>query len=287
VLTLKLVAIDLDGTLLNKDHIISPENMNALSAASERHMVAIATGRAIMDVQAMLRGEVQLPVIASNGATIFDCSGQLLSEAPIPQDAAEQLISYAEHHHLYYEVTVEHDLLAPPDGEMILQKELDQSEEHLTKETTQKAWARAEVQFNQAGWKPQSEISMLIRHGCSVYKLLIFSFNTYVLDDFKEHFADRTDISCTNSVGYTVEFNSSKADKGKAIRQLAKHYGVHQKNTIVIGDSHNDLPMFHTAATRVAMGNAIPSIKEISSYVTLDCNHNGVAYSLKNQLSLF
>jgi hydroxymethylpyrimidine pyrophosphatase-like HAD family hydrolase len=84
-----------------------------------------------------------------------------------------------------------------------------------------------------------------------------------------------------------VEFNSSKIDKGKAICQLAKHYGVHQEDTIVIGDSHNDLPMFRTAATQVAMGNAIPSIKEISSFVTLDCNHNGVAYSLKHQLALF
>ncbi|MFT8310318.1 MAG: Cof-type HAD-IIB family hydrolase [Sporolactobacillus sp.] len=284
---MKLVAIDLDGTLLNKDHIISSENMNAVSAASKHHLVAIATGRAIMDVQAMLRNEVQLPVIASNGATIFDRSGQLLSKESIPQDAAEQLIAYAEYHHLYYEVTVEHDLLAPPDGKIILRKELDQLENNLTKETAQKAWERAEVQFNQAGWLPRSEIGTLIRNGRAIYKLLIFSFNMHTLADFKEHFADRTDITCTNSVGYTVEFNSSKIDKGKAIRQLAKHYSVHQKDTIVIGDGHNDLPMFRTAATQVAMGNAIPSIKEISSYVTLDCNHNGVAYSLKNQLQLF
>ncbi|MET1248981.1 Cof-type HAD-IIB family hydrolase [Sporolactobacillus sp. STCC-11] len=284
---MKLVAIDLDGTLLNKDHRISAENMHALSAASEHHIVAIATGRAIMDVRALLRNKVRLPVIASNGATIFDRSGQLLSEEPIPQYAAEKLIAYAEHHHLYYEATVENDLLAPPDGKLILQKELEQSEAYLTTETAQKAWARAEVQFNQAGWKPQSKISMLIHRGCPVYKLLIFSFDKHVLADFKEHFADRTDSSCTNSVGYTVEFNSNKADKGKAIRQLAKHYGVNPKDTIVIGDSTNDLPMFRTAATRVAMGNAIPSIKEISSYVTLDCNYNGVAYSLKNQLALF
>lgn len=284
---MKLVAIDLDGTLLNKDHIISAENMSALSASSEDNIVAIATGRAIMDVQSMLRNEVQLPVIASNGATIFDRSGQLLSEEPIPQDAVEKLIAYAEHHHLYYEVTVEHDLLAPLDGKRMLQKELDQSEEPLTKEATQKAWARAEVQFNQAGWLPRSETSTLIRSGCSVYKLLIFSFNKDALADFKEHFADRTDISCTNSVGYTVEFNSSKIDKGKAIRHLAKHYDIHQKDTIVIGDGYNDLPMFRVAATQVAMGNAIPSIKEISSYVTRDCDHNGVAYSLKNQLALF
>ncbi|MCO7124395.1 Cof-type HAD-IIB family hydrolase [Sporolactobacillus shoreicorticis] len=282
---MKLAAIDLDGTLLNKDQVISPENMKALAAASEHHIVTIATGRAIMDVQAMLRNEVHLPVIASNGATIFDRSGRLLDEEPLPQDAAETLIAYAEHHHLYYEVTVEHDLLAPPDGKMILRKELDQSEEH--QETAQKARARAEVQFNQAGWKPQAEISRFIHRGCSVYKLLIFSFNNHVLADFKEHFADRTDIACTNSVGYTAEFNSSKSNKGKAIRQLAKRYGIHQKDTIVIGDSHNDLPMFRAAATQVAMGNAIPSIKEISFYVTLDCNHDGVAYSLKHQLALF
>ncbi|WP_028983525.1 Cof-type HAD-IIB family hydrolase [Sporolactobacillus terrae] len=284
---MKLVAIDLDGTLLNKDHRISDENMNALSAASEHHLVAIATGRAVMDVQAMLGGRVSLPVIASNGATIFDHSGQLLSETPLSQETAEQLIAYAENHRLYYEATTAHHLLIPFDGKQIIREELDASDKRLSKESAQKAWARAEVQFAQAGWQPRSEIRSLIRSGHAVYKLLFFSFNKQVLTELREQFANQTDLSCTYSLGYTLEFNSSKCDKGKGIRQLAGHYGINQKDTIVIGDSDNDLPMFHAAATRVAMGNAIASIKEISSFVTLDCNHHGVAYSLKNQLALY
>ncbi|MCI1883038.1 MAG: HAD hydrolase family protein [Sporolactobacillus sp.] len=51
---MKLIAIDLDGTLLNKDHSISSKNLDALHKASRRHIVAISTGRAAMDVYTLL-----------------------------------------------------------------------------------------------------------------------------------------------------------------------------------------------------------------------------------------
>lgn len=240
-----------------------------------------------MDARVLLGEHTHLPVIASNGATIFDQKGKPLSETPLSQETATQLITYAENRHLYYEATLAHDLLTPSYGIQILREELDRVGKRLTKEGKEKAWAQAEVQFTQAGWQPRSEISRLIRRGYAVYKLLIFSFNKHVLTDMKEQFANYEDLTCTPSIGYTMEFNSSKVDKGKAILQLASHYGVSQKDTIVIGDSQNDLPMFRAAAICVAMGNAISSIKEISSCVTLDCNHSGVAYALKNQLALF
>jgi hydroxymethylpyrimidine pyrophosphatase-like HAD family hydrolase len=90
-----------------------------------------------------------------------------------------------------------------------------------------------------------------------------------------------------NAVGYTLEFNASRIDKGKGVQILADHYGIDRKHIIAIGDSQNDLPMFCVASIKVAMGNAISLIKARSSFITLDCDHDGVAYSMAPQLSLF
>ncbi len=284
---MKLIAIDLDGTLLNKDHSISSKNLDALHKASRRHIVAISTGRAAMDVYTLLGNADSLPVIASNGATIYDHKGKLLDETPLCQETVLAMMAYADQQHLYYELTTRHHLLSPTNGEKILKNELNRAAKHLTKDMSKKAWARAQVQFAQAGWKPCCKINEFVRSGHTVYKFLVFSYNADALVQFKQHFRSYPNVCCMNAVGYTLEFNASRIDKGKGVQILADHYGIDRKHIIAIGDSQNDLPMFRVASIKVAMGNAISLIKARSSFITLDCDHDGVAYSMAHQLSLF
>ncbi|RYL95905.1 HAD family phosphatase [Sporolactobacillus sp. THM7-4] len=285
---LKMIAIDLDGTLLNSKKRISPENLEALKRTVENHhLVTIVTGRNIMDVRAFLNHAVSLPIIASNGATVYDRDGTLLSETPLDHEQAEEIIHYALEHGVYFEVTTKDSLLSPVTGEEILRNEIAKKKLMNPLTDTELLWQSAAAQLSQVSLRPTENMKAILTKEKPIFKVLIASFFPNTLDRFKILFADRQAITCTSSAASTVEFISSKIDKGKAICNLARKYGIKNEDIVVIGDSPNDLSMFREAGVRIAMGNAIPSIKAISTMITRDCEQNGVAYALKNQLSLY
>jgi hypothetical protein len=78
--------------------------------------------------------------------------------------------------------------------------------------------------------------------------------------------------------------NNERATKGEALKQLASHYSIDLRDTVVFGDSHNDLSMFEVAGCRVAMANAAPELKATCDFVTLSHEEDGVAAGLEQVL---
>ncbi len=78
-----------------------------------------------------------------------------------------------------------------------------------------------------------------------------------------------------------VDENSSK---GEAVKHFCKIFNIVKENRIAIGDDHNDISMFNECGVTVAMGNALPSLKEIADYITNDNNHDGVADFLEKRI---
>ncbi|MCI1859208.1 MAG: HAD hydrolase family protein [Sporolactobacillus sp.] len=236
---MKLIAIDLDRTLLNDDHVISAENRAALKKASEQDVVAVMTDRTLMTTRTLLGSDLKVPVIAANGAVVFDHNDRLIGEKPLPADETCEMIEYADFHHLYYEVTMAGKLLSPPDSRMLLANELKQSGENLTPRTALAAWNDAERRFSQAGWAPFSEVKTLIRHGKAAYKLLIYSYNRRALRGFKNRFTEMPNVRCTRAVGRILEFVSDQVKKGRMLRFLTDYYGLKCEDTIVFDGSSN------------------------------------------------
>jgi hypothetical protein len=79
--------------------------------------------------------------------------------------------------------------------------------------------------------------------------------------------------------------NNERATKGEALKQLASHYSIDLRDTVVFGDSHNDLSMFEVAGYRVAMDNAEPELKAICDMVTSSHEEDGVAAGLERLLA--
>lgn len=91
---MKLIAIDLDGTLLNKESIISNENRAAIKRALDAGiLVTICTGRATFDVKALLEG-LDIPIIAANGGTVHDKGYRLISRTLMDQEAGKAIADY-------------------------------------------------------------------------------------------------------------------------------------------------------------------------------------------------
>lgn len=78
-----------------------------------------------------------------------------------------------------------------------------------------------------------------------------------------------------------LEVLNKKANKGNALTDLIAELGLKEEEVMAIGDQHNDLTMFAIAGTTVAMGNAIPELKEAATYVTESNANHGVAVALE------
>lgn len=286
---MKLIAIDLDGTLLTSESKPSKEGLNAIKATvSKQHKVAICTGRAYFDVKGLIDADlnINIPIISSNGAAVNDEDGQLLRQTPLSKEAAAAAIQYLNEQNVYFEIFCPDAIYSPFDGEDKLHAEMDMlisANPDIDRDTL---WKSALIQFQQFGIKPINDPMEVIQAGLPVYKLLIFTYDEVKLERIREHYRLDNSVHTTAAAQLTLEIIAKETDKGSALSYLAAHYGIPMSDTVVIGDNYNDISMFQVAGTKIAMGNAVDEIKQLCSQVTLTNNEHGVAYALTHLLEL-
>ncbi|MCO7176193.1 Cof-type HAD-IIB family hydrolase [Sporolactobacillus kofuensis] len=284
---MKLVAIDVDGTLLNSNGEISSENITAMKkVVANHHIVSIATGRTCFDVRHLLKGRISIPIISTNGAAIYDESDRLLSAAPIDFDTVREIIECLLEAHMYIEIATTNQILATRNGRNLFDLELKRLKEDVPSCDERKLWKMSQSQFSQFGWAPVDDFHKVLTADLPVYKISTFSFNKEKLKQFRVHFADHPKVDYTASSSNMIEFIHKNTNKGTGVLQLAEKYQIKPEDIVTIGDSYNDFSMFHRAGTKIAMGNAVSELKEISSLITETNDNNGVAYALNYQLNL-
>ncbi|MCH1641131.1 Cof-type HAD-IIB family hydrolase [Paenibacillus timonensis] len=283
---MKLIAVDLDGTLLTSDSRPSSQGLDAIShAVSKGHAVTLCTGRASFDAR-HLTGELSIPIIASNGAEVFDREGKLLRETPIDPGAAAEAVRYLLKHNVYFEIFCPEAIYSPSDGEQKLLAEMDMLVSANPNVDRDKLWESAKIQFVQFGFRGTDQPLQLLEQGRPVYKLLVYTFNEDKLNEITQHFDDQPQVHTTSSANHIVEVIAKETDKGSALRFLADHLGVDMSDTVVIGDSYNDISMFEAAGTKIAMGNAVDDIKRLATVTTKTNNDHGVAYAIRSLLEI-
>ncbi|WP_055109141.1 Cof-type HAD-IIB family hydrolase [Paenibacillus ihumii] len=285
---MKLIAIDLDGTLLTAESKPSVEGLAAIRSilSANHHKVTICTGRARFDVMGILGEDLSIPIISSNGAAVHDEHGKLLKETPIPHVIAAESINYLLEQDVYFEIFSPDEIYSPCGGEGKLQAEIDilaSANPNIDIDTLQKG---IQIQFQQFGIQQIDDPREVVRSGTAVYKLLIYTYDDAKLERIRNHFQDQAYTHTTAAAKHTLEIISTDTDKGSALQFMASHYHIGMADTIVIGDNYNDIAMFQVAGTGVAMGNAVDEIKQLSTLVTRSNNEHGVAYALNTLLNL-
>ncbi|QPA32895.1 Cof-type HAD-IIB family hydrolase [Thermaerobacillus caldiproteolyticus] len=278
-----IIALDMDGTLLNSDGQISKRNKEAIIQAQRGgHLVAIATGRAYKDAYLPLqRAGIVCPIISLNGASITLADGTIIDDIPLDKQKLVPVLEWVrQQHDLYCEIYTnkevyvglhnrEHlEALADrvgeeyPDLKRIVQKQFQQARVTYV-DDIQEVWLQKDIVF---------------------YKVLVFSLNKDILKTAASKFAEVSNVTVTSSHPNNIEINHEQATKGRSLAKLASHYNNNMKDTVAIGDSHNDLSMFAVAGYRVAMGNAASELKEHSDFVTATNDEDGVALVLEKLL---
>lgn len=272
---IKLIALDLDGTLLNSRKELSPENREALFRAAERGIEIVpATGRLF---DGMPEEILNLPflhyAIAVNGARVLDCRRQeTLSRTEIPIEQALEIFDHLRPMPLVYDCYMD-------DRGWMEQSVWDNLERYVENPFIASMIRRTRL--------PVEDFEAHIRAmGKPVQKINAFiqdpGLRQRLLEELEQQFPG---TAVTSSLPGNIEINHADANKGTALLRLARILGIRPEQTMAFGDGLNDLEMIRAAGIGVAMENGYPELKQAADRVAPDCDSSGVAAVIREILA--
>lgn len=275
-----VIALDLDGTLLDSQKRLSPRNRAVLERAAARGaQVVPTTGRFFGMMPEAVR---ELPfvryAITINGAQVYDRKADVaIAREEIPLADAIAVMETLDKYDVIY------DCYRDNWGWMTAAFQ-SKADDYATDEH----YLRMVREFRH----PVPELKAHLRETAAdggVQKIMLFSRRVErpasVLDAVREEIESLfPSIRATASTWNNLELNSSGAHKGNALRRLAEYLGLTLADCISFGDGLNDLTMVEAAGTGVAMANAVPEVKAAATRITLSNDEDGVAAVLEEIL---
>lgn len=270
-MAVKLIAFDLDYTLLDSEKRLSEENLAALRCAADNGIYTVpATGRLLNGLPEELRA---LPFlrwcILGNGARIYDAVNDVIAfSEEIPLDDAFEIFDFLESLGLRY------DCYAGECGWME-RKDYDELESFIADAVTCK--------FIRSVRKPVDDLRVFLKNNFdTILKIQVYfedaELRLRMLRELPEHFPE---LGFSSSIPVNIEINSRKADKGAGLRALCGILGLDVSETAAFGDGLNDMQMIETAGLGIAMANAEEKLKAAADIITGSCEESGVAQAIR------
>lgn len=268
---IKLIAFDLDGTFLDDNKDIPPENLEALKAAAAQgiHIVP-ATGRLFIGVHDNIKA---LPFIRYyiliNGAQVYDAwEDKVIYRGEIPLDMALSVIDYMETLPVIYDCYQQN--CGWMSGHMF-----ERIGEFVPNPAMQAAVKKQR--------RPVPDLrTTLIERGESVQKQQMFFTDMDEMLRQRDEILPRLfpELLPSTSVKTNIELNHISAGKDKGLEALCVHLGFGLENAMACGDGTNDTCMIKAAGLGVAMSNAEEEVKAAADVITLSNNEAGVAHAI-------
>lgn len=266
---IKLIACDLDGTLMAPDHLtVTERTKNALLQAHNNGVkIAVATGRTLSVIYDVIN---QIPfadyVVYSNGAAICDLNtAKTVFSSYMSKKAVCSVVDFLEKYPVYYEVYSGGCQYAQADKAGYFENN-GLPEEFLEKYMESVKFCDNLCEFAKSN---------------PVEKINLYYFNGKYLDEIRDYLFSLSDIDRTSPVGGDIEMTAKGVDKAYALEDLCNGLGISADEVMAFGDADNDIKMLSFAGLGVAMGNADEKCKESANYVTLSNAEDGVAAAVE------
>jgi len=253
----KLVAVDMDGTLLNEKLEISSRTKEAIVKAKEKNVqVTLATGRMYQSVLPFAQElDLAIPLITYNGALVKDsATGEVYYHEPIPLDVSQEIIALVKDKNVNVNLYVDDTLYV---------KELN--------ERTKLYVSIAKVEAI-----PVGDLASFLKFPPT--KILLIGEPeelAKIAEEIRGKLTGKVEVTTSNP--RFLEIISHKVTKGQALKTLAEKLRIKQEEVVAFGDSYNDLSMIEYAGLGVAMGNAPQDIKDKADLLALSNKEDGVA----------
>lgn len=268
---IKLILLDLDGTLLTSEKTLSRENRAALEKAAGRGIEIVpATGRFYRAIPEEVRSlDFVRYAVTVNGGQIYDAlEDKVLHRAEIPIGLAERVFDRAETLPVLYDCFLDdHAYMTRRQYEMADDFVPDSFVRHAIKTLREPVDDLRDFVRRQG--RPLQKTQMFFRDMDLRAKML-----PILTREFPE-------LAVTTSLPVNIELNIAAATKGNALDFLCRHLGLDASQTMAFGDGSNDLSMLQVAGIGVAMGNAAPGLLAAADYVTRSNDDHGVAHAIE------
>lgn len=270
-MAIKMIMLDLDGTLLDSNKLISEENYRTLAraAAAGVHIIP-STGRFLSSMPQVVRDLPFVRYVSTvNGAELHDLeTGEVLFRHLIPLNRTLDFLELTE------EFEVLRDFFQDDWG-WISHGDMNRLEQFIPEETIRQLFRDV--------CTPVDSLAEALRHrGRDVMKIELLTTDEALRSQLypllREAFPD---LNLTSSLPYNMELTAGNASKGVALETFCARMGILPEETLAFGDSTNDLSMLLAAGIGVAMENADPLLKAQADHITATNDENGVSQAIR------
>ncbi len=273
---IRLIAFDLDGTLLDDRKDIPADNISALNAAAEKNILIVpASGRIYRFMPEPVRTQLAARYfITTNGGEVYDAGeDEVLCSAQIPLARALQVFDHMQTLDVLYDCYT--DNMRHTEASFA-----EKADDYFTEPLMN---AMLHTYILRTRQDTADLRAFLTARNGPVQKMQMY------FQDPEERLRQLRilpqlfpDLVISTSLPNNIEINSAEATKGQALAALCRRLGLYPSEVMAFGDGLNDLDMMQFAGISVAMENADPLIKENASYVTASNNDAGIARALEH-----
>lgn len=272
---IRLIAMDLDGTLLTTDKRLTARNRSAMEKAAEMgNYIVPATGRIYAGLPEEIR---ELPfiryLILANGAAVYDREeDQVLYRAEIPQQTALQVFDWLDGFPAIYDCY--------QDGQAYMTAE-------MLKKADRYAPSPIYLKMILSLRKPVPDLKEQIRkRGGAVQKIQAFCQTAETQELVMQKTAERfPQLAVTSSIARNIEINDGRANKGAALQALCEYLGIETEGAVAFGDGSNDLSMIRAAGIGVAMENGVQAAKDAADRIAPGNDEDGVGRVIEDLIN--
>lgn len=282
---IKLIACDLDGTLLNNTHVLSAKSKEILPKLGRYGIqFMVATGRMRDSViglfQDMLpKGEYLL----LNGALLCDGDGTIVYEKAMTKDCVRKVDRIFKKHMLSYHMFTSIGTVTTDEERSIAAFLAHLRGQGLAEDVVQQM--KEESGFCKYA-REVKDIEAFLEEPIKIYKMEAFGGEHEHLEKARHALRANADIALTNSIEDNIEITMYDAQKGIALRHYCEQKKIAPEEVIVIGDSRNDISMLQMFPNSIAMKNGSANVQGIAAYISRYTNdEDGVAYILEQLLT--
>ncbi|VZR14859.1 Pyridoxal phosphate phosphatase YbhA [Escherichia coli] len=271
-MTTRVIALDLDGTLLTPKKTLLPSSIEALARAREAgYQLIIVTGRHHVAIHPFYQAlALDTPAICCNGTYLYDYHAKTVLEAdPMPVIKALQLIEMLNEHHI-------HGLMYVDDAMVY---------EHPTGHVIRTSnWAQTLPPEQRPTFTQVASLAETAQQVNAVWKFALTHDDLPQLQHFGKHVEHELGLECEWSWHDQVDIARGGNSKGKRLTKWVEAQGWSMENVVAFGDSFNDISMLEAAGTGVAMGNADDAVKARANIVIGDNTTDSIAQFIYSHL---
>lgn len=284
---IKVIASDMDGTLLGEDHKIAPETLSAIKEACDAGIrFMICTGRNFPGAMNELEGaDLTCDYIVGSGAEVRDPRQQVVRSTAISPRLCREIYETVRKYPISVTFCTDGDDYRIGTEEEVEESLIRQIQAFHLNRCRDEIRDTELYQRMKRNTRVISGIEELEKAGLPVYKLFLFSGDLEMLDKIRRELEKNQEIAVSSSFENNLEITDVKAQKGPVLKEYIESLGYTMDEVMALGDSLNDYSMLSMDfGATVAMENAVPEIRRVAKYTTRSNVEFGVAYAIRELL---